>query len=222
MATLDLEQQEQLDALKHFWERFGNLITWVLIVVLGAYAAWNGWDYWERRQGAQASALYSEVERSALDGDLARLQRVVSDMKNSYGSTAYASQSALLAARILSEQGEAAPAMAELDWVSKKGSDDGLRAIARLRLASLQMGQGDHAAALQTLSASFPPEFTAVAADRRGDALLLQGKRAEAAAEYGKAYEGLGALGGQYQQLVGIKLNALGVNPDAAPGRGAS
>ena len=40
MAThLDLEEQEQLDQLKHFWKRWGNLISWALIVVLGAYAS---------------------------------------------------------------------------------------------------------------------------------------------------------------------------------------
>ena len=70
---LDLEEQEQLDALKHFWNRWGNLITWVLIVALGAYAAWNGWQYWERRQGALSSALYEEIDRSAEAGDVARL-----------------------------------------------------------------------------------------------------------------------------------------------------
>jgi hypothetical protein len=31
---LDLEEQEQLDQLKHFWNQYGNLITWVLIAVL--------------------------------------------------------------------------------------------------------------------------------------------------------------------------------------------
>jgi predicted negative regulator of RcsB-dependent stress response len=35
MAThLDLEEQEQLDQLKHFWNQYGNLITWVLVIVL--------------------------------------------------------------------------------------------------------------------------------------------------------------------------------------------
>ena len=42
MATqLNLEEQEQLDELKHFWKQWGNLITWVAIAVLGTYAAWN-------------------------------------------------------------------------------------------------------------------------------------------------------------------------------------
>ena len=31
---LDLEEQEQLDELKHFWSKYGNLISGVLIVVM--------------------------------------------------------------------------------------------------------------------------------------------------------------------------------------------
>ena len=54
---LDLEEQEQLDQLKHFWAKYGNAITWVLIVVMGSFAAWNGWNWWQRNQGAKAAAL---------------------------------------------------------------------------------------------------------------------------------------------------------------------
>jgi hypothetical protein len=33
MSTqLDLQEQEQLDALKAFWKTYGNLITWLLIL----------------------------------------------------------------------------------------------------------------------------------------------------------------------------------------------
>ena len=40
MAThLDLQEQEQLDSIKHFWKQYGNLITWVLIIALGGFAA---------------------------------------------------------------------------------------------------------------------------------------------------------------------------------------
>ena len=41
MANLDLEEQEQLDQLKNFWQQYGNLISGVLIVVLAAVAGWN-------------------------------------------------------------------------------------------------------------------------------------------------------------------------------------
>lgn len=212
---LDLEEQEQLDALKHFWDTWGNLITWVLIAVLGAYAAWNGWNYWQGRQGALASGLYAELERSASAGDVARLAQALADMKDRYGGTTYAAHGALLAAKVLDEKGKAAEARAALAWVADKAPDDGLRAIARLRLASLQTQDKAWDEALKTLSASFPPEFAPLAADRRGDVLLLQGKRSAAAAEYEKAYQGLGSDHGDYRRLVGVKLNALGIDPQA-------
>ena len=80
MATpLDLEEQEQLDELKHFWKTYGNLISWALIVVMGGFAAWNGYGYWQRTQSAKASALYDEVERAVVVGDLTRVERSLAD-----------------------------------------------------------------------------------------------------------------------------------------------
>jgi predicted negative regulator of RcsB-dependent stress response len=216
MAThLDLEEQEQLDALKHFWARWGNLITWVLIVVLGAYAAWNGWQYWERRQAALASGLYEELSRGARDGDLARVERALSDMQSKYGGTIYAAHSGLLAAKVFQEKDKLVEAKSALTWVAEKASDDALQATARLRLASLLIGDKAYDEALKQLAGSFPKSYSALVADRRGDVLVLQGKRAEAATEYGKAYQGLDAASGDYRRLVATKLNALGVDPDA-------
>ena len=212
---LDLEEQEQLAELKAFWNQWGNLITWLLIVVLGAYAAWNGWQYWERRQAALAASLFDEIDRSAQAGDVQRLERALADMKDKYGGTTYAAQGALLAAKTLYEKDKPAEAKAALAWVAEKADAPGLKAVARLRLASVQTGEKAYDEALKTLSGSFPEQFAALAADRRGDALLLQGKRAEAAVEYGKAYQGLSADSGDYRRLVGIKLNALGIDPDA-------
>lgn len=213
---LDLEEQEQLEAIKAFWERWGNLITWALIAVLGAYAAWNGWNYWQGRQGALASALYGEIERSAEAGEVDRLERALADMKDRYGSTTYAGYGALLAAKAFHDQDKPEQARAALAWVADKGPNDGMRAVARLRLASLQLGDKAYDDALKTLSASFPLAFVPLAADLRGDVLMQQGKRSEAAAEFGKAYQGIDRQSADYRRLVGIKLNALGIDPDAS------
>ena len=60
--NFDLQEQEQLEELKHFWKTWGNLITWTLIVILGAFAAWNGWRLWQGRQAQQATALAEAVD----------------------------------------------------------------------------------------------------------------------------------------------------------------
>ena len=69
-SHLDLEEQEQLDELKHFWKKYGNAITWLLIAVLGSYAGWNGYQYWQVHQTGKASALFDELEKSAISGDM--------------------------------------------------------------------------------------------------------------------------------------------------------
>jgi predicted negative regulator of RcsB-dependent stress response len=222
IQNLDLEEQEQLDQLKFLWNKWGNLIVWTLIVVLAAYAGWNGWQYWQRRQAAQASVLMAEVERAAAAGEIPRLTQSLGDMQSHYGGTWYAGQAALLAAKTLEDKGQAEPAMQALAWAAEHGAGDGLRAVARLRLASLQIGAKAYADAAKTLAANFPPEFEALAADRRGDLLMLQGKRAEAITEYGKAYQSMGQDSGDYRRLIGIKLNALGIDPDAGAAKPAA
>ncbi len=211
---LDLEEQEQLDELKHFWKQYGDLITWALIAVLGAFAAWNGYQYWQRSQAAQGAVMYDEIERAAQSGDSARIDRALADMKDRFGSTIYASQAGLLAARAYYDKGNLEASSSALKWVAEKASDEGYQAVAKLRLAGLLLEKKDYAAALQQLSGSFPNDFVALAADRRGDILAAQGKKAEAKAEYEKAYKGLDERA-EYRRLVEFKLNALGVDPTA-------
>lgn len=211
---LDLEEQEQLDQLKHFWNRYGNAITWLLILVLAGFAGWNGWQYWQRSQSAQASALYDEVDRAAKAGDTERLERAFGDIKDKYASTLYAQQAALLTAKVLQDKGNADAAKAALAWVADKASDPGYQSLARLRLAGIALDGKAYDDALKQLEGSFPGEFAALAADRRGDVFMAQDKKAEALAEYRKAYAGLDTRV-EYRRMVEVKLNALGVDPTA-------
>lgn len=214
MANLDLEEQEKLDQIKHFWTQHGNLITWALIAVLGAFAAWNGYQYWQRNQAAQAAAMFDEVERMAQSGDVSKVERAFGDMQQRYAGTAYAQQSGLLVARLYHEAGKLDAAKAALAWVAEKAPDEGYQAIAKLRLAGLLAESKSYPEALAQLGGSFPGEFTALVADRRGDILALLGKTADAKAEYEKAFKAFDDRT-EYRRLVEIKLNALGVNPVA-------
>lgn len=218
---LDLEEQEQLDQLKHFWKQYGNIITWALIVVLGSFAGWNFYQYWQRNQAAQASAMFDEVDRVARTGDLPKLDRALGDMKDKFASTAYAQQAALLAARVYAEAGKNDQAQSALSWVAESAKDEGYKAVARLRLAAVLAESRAYDEAVKQLSGTFPPSFLPLVADRKADVLMLQGKRDEAKAEYLKAYQAF-QENAEYRRLVEIKLNALGVDPRVAAGSSAS
>lgn len=218
---LDLEEQEQLDQLKHFWKQYGDLITWALIAVFGSIAAWNGYQYWQRSQSAQASTMYDTVERAAEARDTAKLERALSDMQDKFGRTTYAQQAGLLAAKALYDAGKADAGKAALSWVAEHGSDEGYQALARLRLAGLLVDAKAYDDALKQLSATYPKEFSALVADRKGDVLLLQGKRDEARASFASAYAALDE-GSEYRRLVEVKLNSLGVDPRPAASAAAA
>lgn len=211
MAHLDLEEQEQLDQLKHFWNQYGNLITWVLIAVFGTFAAYNGWQYWQRSQAVQAAVLYDEVERAAGTGDTGRVEQALKDIQEKYGRTTYAHQAGLLAAKVLAEKGKPDAAKAALQQVAAEAPDEGLKALARLRLAALLVESKAYDEALQQLASGMPAKFEPLAADRRGDIYSLQGKKDQARAEYTKAWQGLQATT-EYRALVEVKLTALGVD----------
>lgn len=212
---LDLEEQEQLDQLKHFWKQYGNFITWLLILVLGAFASWNFYQYWQRSQATQAAAMYDEVERVVKSADSAKIDRAFADMKDRFASTAYAQQAGLLVAKQYYNAGNVDAAKAALDWVADKSSDPGYQAIAKLRLAGILMESKAFDAALKQLSGSFPANFDALVADRKGDILLLQGKKAEARVEYEKAFKNFEERT-EYRRLVEVKLNSLGVDPQSS------
>lgn len=209
---LDLEEQEQLDEIKHFWKKHGNWISWLLIVVFGGIASWNAYQYWQRNQALQASGLFDEAERAAKAADLAKIEQAFADMKSKYASTTFAHQTGLLAASVYATSGKSDQAKAALTWVAEQASDEGYQAVARLRLSAVLADAKAYDEALKELDAVKAKEFLALVADRRGDIYVLQGNAAKAKEAYQTAYAGL-KESREYQRLVEVKLNSLGVDP---------
>jgi predicted negative regulator of RcsB-dependent stress response len=218
MATqLDLQEQEQLDALKAFWNKQGDLITWTLVLVLGAFAAWNGWQWWQRDQAQKAAAMFEELDRAVLAGDAEKTARVFADMKQRFPRTAFAEQAGLAAAKVQVDKSQLDAAKASLAWVADNAMEDEMRTVARLRLAGLQADAKQYDEALKTLDATKGEGFEALVADRRGDILMAQGKKDAAKAAYQAAWKGLGEKI-DYRRLVEAKLTALGAAPQAPDG----
>lgn len=206
---LDLEEQEQLDQLKHFWKQYGNAVSWVLIVVLGAFAAWNGYQWWTKRQMEQASAMYEEVDRVISAGDMPAAEKAFADMKQRFPSTVYTQQAGLTLAKVAYLSGKPDLAQATLAAVATSGADEGLAALAKIRQAGLMIETKNFEAATQLLGEKFPAEFAGLVSDKKADALLVQGKKDEAITLYKDAIKQFSERD-QYRRLVEVKLTALG------------
>lgn len=210
-AHLDLEEQEQLDQLKAFWKQWGNLITWLLTLALAAFAGWQGWQWYQRDQAAKAGAMYDEFDRAVAAQDLGKATAAAADLRTRFGGTGYAAQAGLQIAKLQLDKNKADEARQSLTWVAEQGGGEPAnRDVARLRLAGLQIDAKAYADAAKTLDAIKSAEFAALAADRRGDLLLVQGQRDAAKAEYQKALAGLEKTQ-DYRRVIEAKLATLGV-----------
>jgi predicted negative regulator of RcsB-dependent stress response len=222
MAThLDLQEQEQVDALKAFWQQYGNLITWALVAAMLVYSGITGWQWWQREQAAKAGSMFDELDRAVSAGDADKAARVFGDLKERYPRTAFAQQGGMLAAKLQVEKGKADDARTSLGWVVEHAVEDEYRILARLRLAALLLDAKQYDEALKQLDAVPDGPFAALAADRRGDVLLAQGKRDEARASYERAYKLMDDKV-DYRRLIDAKLTALGASPAAAAASAAS
>lgn len=212
MATYDLDQQEQLDQFKHFWKTYGNLITWTLVLVVGAYAAWTGYLYWQNDRAVKASVLFEELDRAVIQGESDKVARVFSDLKERYSGATYTEQGALLAAQSQLTKNKVDDARASLQWLVENGKNKDLVVIARLRLAGVLLDLKKFDDALKQIDGDIPDEYKPLANDRRGDILNAQGKKAEALTAYQAAYKDMEPTV-EYRRFIEGKLTALGAPP---------
>ena len=118
----DFEEQEKLDALKAWWAKYGTPILAVLALVLLGFAAWNGWNWYQRREATTAMVHYEALEKAAREGNVNQVRDASGTLLDKYGRTAYAPRAALLAAHAFLEAGDRKAATDQLQWVVDKSA----------------------------------------------------------------------------------------------------
>jgi predicted negative regulator of RcsB-dependent stress response len=210
MAAYDHEEQEQLAELKGWWSDHGNMVVTFLSVAAIIVSAWQGWNYYQRSQSAQASALYEVVQKAARANDLKKVRESAGAVLEQYPRTAYAAMAALVSAKAHFQGGDLKTAHAQLAWVSENARDDALRDMARLRLASVMLDEKAHEDALKVLEAKHAAAFDAQFLATKGDVLVALGRSADARGAYVAALEKTAAADGGLRETIQLRLDALG------------
>ncbi len=208
----NLQDPEQIDELKAFWARNGSRILGILVIVAAVFAGQRAWNWYQAGQSEKAAQAYAGLLNVIGSGKPEQIQERYQVIVKDYGNTAYLGMAGLRVADAYVKAGKAPEATTVLNDVVQKSQETGFKQIAAIRLAGLLLDQKKYDEALKTLDPAVigasQGEMAGNIADRRGDVLAAQGKKAEASAEYRTALERLPASG-PLRPLVELRLDVV-------------
>ncbi len=209
MAVYDLEEQENIDNLKAWWQQYGRLVIAAAIAFVVGVAGIQGWRHYQGEQAIKAATVFADLEEAVRINDARHSAELAQKLMADFSGTAYGARGALLVAKQSFDAGKPAAAEAALRWAVANARDPQVGALASLRLGATLMEQKKYPEALQALSVPHPDAFAALFADTRGDVFVAQGKLDEARGAYQVALDKL-PKSNAYRNLVEIKRDALG------------
>jgi len=210
MAAYDLEEQEQLDELKLWWKRYGNLIILAPSLVVILVSAWSGWKIWQRNQAQHASSVYSDLQKAARENETKKVGELAGTILEQYSRTTYAPLAAFVSAKSHFETGDLKTAKAQLQWILANARDGNLQDIARLRLSGVLLDEKAYEEAIKVLDAKPAPDLDPLFSNARGDVLLAQGKIDEASSAFKRALDKTPAKQVAARELLQLKIDAAG------------
>ncbi|BCB06735.1 GTP-binding protein [Vreelandella venusta] len=214
MAELRSEE-EQLEVIKRWWKENGtSLIAGAVLAAAGVFG-WNAWQNYQEGQAEAASVRYQQLVNmtagnTLADDQLANARELIDDITSDHGDTLYAELAQLLGARLAVQQGDLEAAKSALENVAGASSRRYVKSLAWLRLARIEIANGNPQAALSLLDESISDALAAQRANVRGDAYAALDQTEQARDAWQTALE---LAQTQNQPLYGVqlKLDDLGV-----------
>ncbi|MED6332443.1 MAG: tetratricopeptide repeat protein [Pseudomonadota bacterium] len=197
--ALDAAEEENIEALKKWWDENGKPLLFFAIFVIGGYGAWLLWQNSQATDAETASDLYEEVLSLAIsepglpvtEQESLRILELFDQLKVDYSGSVYALYGALFAAQQLVNANDLDAVEDSLQWVldnQKNGlfsqTDEGLILTTNLRLGRVILAKGESERALNLVNGIDPKAFEAGFAELRGDIYVTMGRIVDARDAY--------------------------------------
>jgi predicted negative regulator of RcsB-dependent stress response len=144
--------QEQLEAIKAWWAKYGTLLLSVVLVVVLAFSGWRYWQSYQFSQAASASAIYEVLDMSQSNGVFGEVSREARKLMQEQPASPYAGAAAMMLAQFHWQKAEKDEAIEALNWLMQSPQSDALKQVAGFRLARIYLAQQDVAKATEVVA----------------------------------------------------------------------
>ncbi len=207
--TAHLNDQEQVELLKTLWKKYANIVVMLIVVIVLVIAGWHLYRNHHRAEVSKASLAYQTL-LDTMSSNKTKSSTIKAQAKyiiQHYSRSGYAILSAMLLAAEEVKSGKLDSAKTHLQWALAHTDNIQYQAIITLRLARIEISQGNAKQALVLLNKP-PKGFTATYHLVRGQAYVALGQLAEAKKNYETALKIL-PESDPYHQVILTYLSGL-------------
>lgn len=199
-------EEEQIDDLKRWIKSYGPPIIMGILLAIALIYGWRYWHSYQHNRAVKASVLYQQAVDAYQTKHTDLLAKSVATLQKKHSKSPYASYAVFLQVKVAADQQDYSAAETELNWVIKHSHDKNIKAIAQLRLGSIQTANHQEKAAIKTLESIKNPAFKGLAHIKIADAYLALGDTAHARINYETASQLLPDAGNTMPTLA-VKLD---------------
>ncbi|HFF1655827.1 TPA: YfgM family protein [Providencia rettgeri] len=196
-------ENDQVDAIKRFFANYGAPLVIGLVIGVGGVFGWNYWQSHKVNVLQESAQKYETINtqlRSGSEQGVIAAQKFAAETDD-----VYSAMMGLELAQIAVDKGDLANAQTALSNALAKAKTVEMLDLINLRLARVQLAQGNADAAIASVANIKGKSWQATAQDVRGDALLHKGDKAGAKAAYAQGLESEGSQ--SLRGILTLKLN---------------
>lgn len=170
-------EEQQVEAIKGYWAENGNMIIAGIALGFAGFIGFNVYKDNKLEDEIAVSDSYQTLIEASVNNDETTFTQNAEKFISENSGTSYESLTALALAKEYASTKDWEKVQAQLKLAIKSAPSDGIKGIASLRLARVQVQQEQYEQALSTLAQPLPESFKASIEEIKGDTYLLQNKK---------------------------------------------
>lgn len=205
-----MTEDEQLENIKKWWNRNGNVVTVIISLILITIAGYRYMHWHQAKITQQASITYENMMVAFSNHNNKSVKSYANELIKDYSHSVYADVAHMTLAKIYISKDKLDQAKEELQIVATNSNMLALKQIAKIRIARILAAGKSYTNALDELATVVDEAYLPVINELKGDIFGATGKYKEAISSYRLAIDEV-KTNGMGNLFLEMKTNELAI-----------